>query len=71
MSIEHSPKQGKGLDPDPHVPEHPQNKQQPTPQRVNAAGTHHYTKVRVTKQRDEACPDLRIRCLAHCLNIRT
>ncbi|KAI0701335.1 hypothetical protein BC835DRAFT_241001 [Cytidiella melzeri] len=35
---------GKGLNPDPRVPEEILNKTQPTPQRVNAAGTHHYTK---------------------------
>ena len=38
-------KQGKGMNPDTRVPEKPLNMTQPTPQRVNAAGTHHYTKV--------------------------
>lgn len=38
-------KQGKGIHPDQRVPEKPLNMTQPTPQRVNAAGTHHYTKV--------------------------
>lgn len=46
VAIDHSQKQGKGINPDPHVPEKPLNKQQPAPQRINAAGTHHYTKVR-------------------------
>ncbi|KAI0767892.1 hypothetical protein BC629DRAFT_1442487 [Irpex lacteus] len=35
---------GKGIHPDQRVPEKPLNMTQPTPQRVNAAGTHHYTK---------------------------
>lgn len=35
---------GKGLNPDPHVPEKPLNMTQPTQQRVNQAGTHNYTK---------------------------
>ncbi|KAI0087337.1 hypothetical protein BDY19DRAFT_907522 [Irpex rosettiformis] len=36
---------GKGINPDPRVPEHPLNKTQPAPQRLNAAGTHFYTKA--------------------------